>query len=128
MRVRTSFTLTLAAVLALPAMTNAAESERVVWRGSYTAPYSVVADCLAQKMSGDYGMSAAVRTLTYRIQVGLWREGTRRGLPVAAFYIQPAGDGPVEITWSRSDRLGNDTLRLDEAARNAAIDCGGRSA
>jgi hypothetical protein len=127
MRVRLPFKLALAAALTFPATTDASEAERVVWKGSYTGPYDAIAGCLAQRISGDYGMPATVHTLTYRIRVGFWRDAAHRGPPVAAFYIQPAGDGPVEITWSRVDGLA-DALRLDEAARNAAIDCGGRSA
>ncbi len=114
-----------ALVAAGPAI--AADVDRVVWKGAYTAPYHVAAECLAGKMSGDFGESAMIEDRTGNMRVGFWQDESRRGRPIAYFHIQDAGDGRVEIGWRRAPDL-PDAARLDEAARGAAIECGGRSA
>jgi hypothetical protein len=119
--------LAIAAVLAPTSAAVAADTDRVVWKGVYTAPYHVAAECLARKMSGDFDTSAVMQDRPRSVRVGFWHNEFRRDQPAALFLIQPSGDDFVEIGWRRVPQL-PDAARLDEAARHAAIECGGRSA
>jgi hypothetical protein len=112
-------------VTAAPAV--AADVDRVVWKGAYSAPYRVAAECLARKMSGDLGQATVVQDRADDVRVRFWRDARRRGEPIAHFKIQSAGDDRVEIGWRRAPDLA-DATRLDETARSVAIECGGRSA
>lgn len=127
MRCRRSLMIPIAAVLAVVLPAIAAEPERVVWRGSYTAPYHIAGDCLAKQMSSAFDGAALTAESPDRLHVGLWQGAASSGQPDAAFVIQPAGDGRVEIGWRRASDL-PDATRLDEQARSAAIECGGSSA
>ena len=106
---------------------SAAETDRVVWKGTYMAPYDVAAECLAREMAGDFGGAAVMQDQPRSVQVRFWHDASRRGQPVAHFHIRPSGDDRAEIGWRRGARL-HDASRIDEAARTAAIECGGRSA
>jgi len=127
MRYQTKFAAAIVVALASAGPAIAADIDRVVWKGAYTAPYHVAAECLAQKMSGDFGDSAVMQDRTGSLRVAFWQDDSRRGRPIAYFQIQPAGDDRVEIAWRHAPELA-DAARLDEAARSAAIECGGRSA
>ena len=130
---RTNFAVAVVVALATagPAIAvdvdRASDVDRVVWKGAYTAPYHVAAECLAGKMSGDFGEAAVIQDRTGAVRVGFWQDEMRHGQPVAYFHIQAAGDDRVEIGWRRAPDL-PDAARLDEAARAAAVECGGRSA
>lgn len=124
---RATLILPVAAVLGLAMPTTAAETDRVVWRGSYTGPYHVAGDCLARRMADVFDGTALMADSPRRLRVGLWQRALTAGQPDASFVIQAAGDGRVEIGWQRTAQL-PDAVRLDERARSAAIECGGRSA